>query len=228
MLDQPVPNPVAKNPNIYTHKVFASIGLILIGTIIGVAGVWWYMGNQTDSSSDEANTTTTKVSTTSAKTDETADWKTYTSSGSIYSIKYPSGWLYTDKPTNSQCPDEDLVFFAPNKDQLGICGSSFGGLIGIGKTATGDDLTKIVGRYDPSIYGDFTKTNVTVAGKKAVKITGTTKVSGEADSVKLGTKIIDYVVDLNTQTLVLNYGQDPTWDDNSKTFEEMVLTLKFL
>src|SRR3990172_5696775 len=57
MLDQPVPNPLAKNPNIYTHKVFATIGLILVGVIVVVAGIWYFVGNNsgTNDSTDTTN-----------------------------------------------------------------------------------------------------------------------------------------------------------------------------
>ncbi|HSX57654.1 MAG TPA: hypothetical protein VLE47_00085 [Candidatus Saccharimonadales bacterium] len=96
LLDKNVPNPLAKNPNFFTHKVFAAIGLILIGAIIAIAGIWWYVQSQDKSSGVEDTTTTTKVSTTSAKTatisatkDETAGWKTYTSINKVYTFKYP-------------------------------------------------------------------------------------------------------------------------------------------
>lgn len=101
MLDQPVPNPLAKNPNVHTHKVFAAVGLILIGVIITVAGIWYYVEGQSGTADTASNETiTTKVSTSSAKADtkteekadETADWKTYTNSTYGYSIKYPSDY----------------------------------------------------------------------------------------------------------------------------------------
>lgn len=108
MLDQPVPNPVAKNPNIHTHKVFASVGLILIGTIIAVAGIWWYVDNQSGDNTAEESTITTKISTSSAsKTteteskDETAEWKTYTNSTYMFSFKYPTDWEVIEQPISN-------------------------------------------------------------------------------------------------------------------------------
>ncbi|MDP2671495.1 MAG: hypothetical protein Q8P13_03515 [bacterium] len=58
MLDNNVPNPFAKNPNFYTHKVFAAVGLILIGTIIAAAGIWYYVENQAGAKKDSADKAT--------------------------------------------------------------------------------------------------------------------------------------------------------------------------
>ncbi len=103
ILSQPVPNPVASNPNIHTHKVFASVGLILIGTIIAVAGIWWYVQNQGGFDTDKAGTATTKVSTssankatTSAERIETSGWKLYRNSAIGFEVKYPKEWSSSD------------------------------------------------------------------------------------------------------------------------------------
>ena len=74
LLDRNVPNPMAKNPNFFTHKVVAAVGLILIGTIITASGIWWYVENQ--SGTKTTDDTTTKVSTSSAKKDDTGNWQT--------------------------------------------------------------------------------------------------------------------------------------------------------
>lgn len=102
MLDQPVPNPLAKNPNVHTHKVFAAVGLILIGTIIASAGIWWFVNNQSGTTTSETEDTSTKVSTTSAKKttksaekDETTNWKTFKTLGSV-EFKYPSDLILVD------------------------------------------------------------------------------------------------------------------------------------
>lgn len=98
MLDQPVPNPLAKNPNFYTHKVFAAIGIILIVTIAIVAGVWYYVesqgGNKTPETQNDVkvSTQTAKTATKSAEKDETADWKTFTSTKWGFKVKYPKDW----------------------------------------------------------------------------------------------------------------------------------------
>lgn len=67
ILDKNVPNPLAKNSKVHTHKVFASVGLILIGVILAVAGVWWYVGNQSLTKSVGDEVTTNKISTKSTE-----------------------------------------------------------------------------------------------------------------------------------------------------------------
>ena len=224
MLDQPVPNPLASNPNVHTHKVFAAVGLILIGTIIAAAGIWWYAsGRNTDSATDEVETTT-KVSTSSAKTtsttkDETADWKTFSDSTLNYSLKYPTGWL-----TNDCGPDP--VFFAPKKEYLGVCNSGFGGLIGI-STVTGTTFSDLENSYSDTDYDNLKKEKMVLSGKVTTKITGTSKVKSEIMD-ETGTKKIVYLVNLGTSTLLISYSQSKDWQDYSKEFELMVSTFKFL
>ena len=111
MLDQNVPNPFAKTPNFHTHKVFASIGIILIAMIIIGGGIWYFVQSAEDKAGTVDDNTVNKTATSSAKTatssatkDETADWKTYTSK--TFSVKYPEGWL-----TSSDASDlENIVF----------------------------------------------------------------------------------------------------------------------
>jgi len=81
----------------------------LIGTIIAVSGIWWYLETQSGAKDSVADkTTTTKVSTSSAKTetitedktDETANWETFTSSTCNFSLKYPKDWSYAGEDSN--------------------------------------------------------------------------------------------------------------------------------
>ncbi len=111
MLNQPVPNPLAKNPNFYTHKVFASIGLVLIGAVailFGAAII--FRVNLTDLLGNTA-TNENKVATSSAKPNPTANWKTYTSQTANFSIKYPSDWASV--PRVAVDSSLDAVSFEP-------------------------------------------------------------------------------------------------------------------
>ncbi len=99
VLDKNVPNPLAKNPNIHTHKVFASVGLILIGIIVLLSGLAFiYRDQVADLFEQKTNTVeSTKVSTSSAKTstksaekDATSDRKTY--KGKYFQMDYPSNF----------------------------------------------------------------------------------------------------------------------------------------
>lgn len=117
MLDQPVPNPVANNPNIHTHKVFAAVGLILMGTIISVAGIWWYVQNQSGDNTVDDSSTKTKVSTSSAEksadsqTNEsnTKDWVSYEIEELGVSFKYPQNW---NDATNKEGINKSEYFLA--------------------------------------------------------------------------------------------------------------------
>ncbi len=117
MLDQPVPNPLAKNPNVHTHKVFAAVGLILIGTIIAIAGIWYYVDSQSGTV-DEV--TDTNSSTNSAKS-ETSDWKSITEEVGVdyggtykYTFSYPQDFSVI-KPTEAY----SIVTNDPDKFQGG-------------------------------------------------------------------------------------------------------------
>src|SRR5581483_12325308 len=84
------------------HKVFAAIGLILVGTIVVVFAALVYSGvnvaelfrsNIEEQDSGKIATGSSKPKATdSAKKDETADWKTYTSTTYMFSFKYPTDW----------------------------------------------------------------------------------------------------------------------------------------
>lgn len=230
MLDQNVPNPLAKNPNVHTHKVFAAVGLILIGVVILAAVIWYFAIGRFPAKTETTTSTTQTVkqnttSTKSASVDPTADWKTYTNS-SIFTLKYPNSWVYTDSTTNNLCSDNS-VFFAPSESLLGKCASGFGGLIAVGNASAPDTTDTIAAQYNSADYTDFQKTNTTVGGKAAIKISGISqKVDEIADS--RGTKTIVYIVGLENQVLIISYNQSKNWDDHSTEFEQMIGSMKFL
>jgi hypothetical protein len=223
MLESPVPNPVASNPNIHTHKVFATVGLILIGAIIGIAGVWWYVQNQAETVSEDSETTSTKVSTSSAKASSssgTDNWSYYSSEKYKYSYKYPDNWL------SGAC--DDNYFHAPTKETLGICASEFGGMVGISYVDT--DYSEYVsqdGFTDLSYLENGERQETTVGGAKAIKISGTYKDVQEGP-VKNGAKRIFYIVNLKNKVLFLNYYSEQEWGDYSDTFEQIVSTVTLL
>lgn len=100
MLDQNVPNPLAKNPNFNTTKVFAAIGIILIVIIVIGIGIWYFVQSAEDKANKVEESTPITVATTSAKPKTTtssaipSDWKTYTSASTTFhwSIRYPREW----------------------------------------------------------------------------------------------------------------------------------------
>ena len=99
MLDRNVPNPLAKNPNIYTHKVFAAVGIILIVTIVAVAGIW-YFANQSGEKNDSANKVTT--SPTASSSARTSQKETQ----NLTWMPTADGWQASGTPT--ACPNPVL------------------------------------------------------------------------------------------------------------------------
>lgn len=224
MLDQPVPNPLAKNPNVHTHKVFATVGLILIGTILAVAGIWYYVASQDTSNyaNDEINVT--KVSTSSAKQQlsksDTSSWKYFSSSQYKYSYNYPEDWL------TSAC--DDSYFHAPTKETLGVCASEFGGMVGISYVDT--DYAEYIaqeGFTDLSYLENGERKETIVDGAKAIRISGIYKEVTEGP-VKTGAKRIFYIVNVNNKVLFLNYYSEKGWGDYSETFEQIVSTVTLI
>lgn len=218
------------------HKVFSSIGIILIVmTIIG-AGIWYFVaGRYGENIADEGSTTkistssakqATKSATKSAQKDETKDWKTYTNSQVKFSIKYTPAWKYTDSTTDSLC-SADQVFFAAEESLLGKCSSGFGGIIGISRTADGTSLTMVSDNYVEKDYQNLKKEEMTIEGKKTIKISGISKVKNEVVDFT-DAKEIHYIIDLGTRALTLDYRQLKDWKDFSKEFELMVSTFKLL
>lgn len=117
VLDKPVPNPLAKNPNVHTHKVFATVGLVLIGVIVFLSGLAFIYRDQVanlfEQKSESDNTVNTpKVSTSSAKKatdsakkDETEDWKTYKSTVLGMEFKFPKEWSVSSENLKTEVKD---------------------------------------------------------------------------------------------------------------------------
>src|SRR3989304_3203100 len=155
MLEQPVPNPLAKNPNVHTHKVFATVGLILIGLIVVLSALAivfrgevgdFLKGVSTSETDKQVTKTATKSAAKTVKS-ETTDWKTFSNDTEKYSISYPNDWLVTNCEMNP-------VFFAPINTYLGACNSGFGGLVG-GSTVTGTSFSDLENSYTETDYDNL-------------------------------------------------------------------------
>lgn len=233
VLDKPVPNPLAKNPNVNTHKVFASIGLVLIGVIIIIAGVWYYVDGRF--STAETNDSTAKVTTSSAKPktsttssdlsskkDETKDWKTYIREDFGFSLKHPESWYedpYSDPNpviTNYDTSKDEARGYVPNLDKGKI-------KISISRNSKQDkSLEKQVSEYlNSPTYDNQTKTNSSsistkVDGENAIKI---------EYKIDLGVYGAVYIEKGNFFYVVTSFND---YESNEKIFDQIVSTFKFL
>lgn len=133
ILDKNVPNPLTKNPNVHTHKVFASIGLILFGTlvILGILAIVYrgqlgdFLKQVPEGPNIENPIKPGKIATDSSKTesskkDGTEGWKTH--KGSKYSIKYPSDWqvLENINHISTDSPNYDHFYLVMQEMEPGV------------------------------------------------------------------------------------------------------------
>ena len=85
---------------------------VIIGVILGgLLAVWIHLSLGIQTSFPKVVPVTPKTATTSAKKDETADWKTYTSKTANFSIKYPKTWGFSTMGTSGGYLDQ--VSFGP-------------------------------------------------------------------------------------------------------------------
>ena len=89
------------------------IALVAVVILAILIGLWWWFVLKTPTTPPALTTTPTKKqlipnATPSAKKDETADWKTYTSTEFGFSVKYPQEWLIYDNkipPCSGNIPE---------------------------------------------------------------------------------------------------------------------------
>lgn len=213
---------------------------IFIGATIifaGLAGFYYWQLNKTKEPSE---VTPSKTATPSAKqatpsaeeeskkesqsTDETADWKKFTSNSIGYSVKIPNTWLTKEGAKDSLC-GSGVDFIAPTTETLGKCATEFGGLIVIQKINKA--FTSYTASLDTTNLKNSTKTNTTVGGKEAVKVMGTYNTTNDMYSLN-GSEVIDYYINQNGKVLMIEYLGRPSWTDHSETFEQIVETFSFL
>jgi len=229
---QPIPTGSSENPKPTDSKKKLNILHILVGVGIGMlflAGGFFLYQYLYPITPVETTDNTSKTATQSAKEtptpvpagnkDETEDWKTYTSSKDGFSLKYPKDWL------DNAC-EEELAFLSPTKGTLGICQSEFGGMVNIGYTPDFkyEDYISQQPFVDLSSLNNGKREETTVAGKRAIKISGTYK--EDSFTLKKDAQKILYLIEHKNGFLSINYYSEPAWGDYSKTFEQIISTLK--
>jgi hypothetical protein len=101
-------------------KILASVGVIAIVAGLIAVAIWYPVRNQTESSpvvTTDVSTPSSKQATPSAKKDETADWKTYTSKKVKVKFKHPLDWEIIEEKAVS---DKDVVVTENNNTVDGV------------------------------------------------------------------------------------------------------------
>ena len=98
-VQQPAPQPQVTTSQGTNWKKISLI-LIVVMFLISLVGVGIYLLIPRPTEKPTPTTQPQKIVTPSAKKDETADWKTYTSTRDGYSIKYPQDWIVIPEKAN--------------------------------------------------------------------------------------------------------------------------------
>ncbi len=227
----PQANEGRKGINWASVTVVASIIIFIL--IIAIFAYWFFVlrpqvesqPNDTSAPPKKETTSSEKPAFPSAEKEETKDWKTFKSDKIGYSIKLPNTWITTKGADNQNCVD-NLDFFAPSNDLLGLCASEFGGL-GVVQKINQDfeDYTENI--IDTSTLKDLERTSTTVGGTVAMRVSGTYNLVDDFNSLN-GSKTISYYLNQDGKVLLISYLGKPSWPDHSETFELIITTLEFL
>lgn len=87
-----------KNLHLETINAFSILAVIV--AILGY-GIYWFLGAQDYNEDYSTKLNFKKTTSSSVSTDETKDWKTYTSVKYGFSIKYPSEWVVSENVPSS-------------------------------------------------------------------------------------------------------------------------------
>lgn len=200
-----------------TQKGFSAVEGLLILVIVGLLSfTGWYVYN----SQKSANNIYSKSQKTSAnsalvKTDSTANWKSFSSTSAMFSVKYPETWAVGAKQEN--CPD--FLMLGPSAAYAGKCQTEATPEVGITSVA-GDKQVDyaLVKKY----YPDLKKVAVSVNGINGYMYSGTLN-SPEPILVgpPNGTKSAAYVFYTAGRTYVATYNQIPGAPDVMSEFERI-------
>ena len=173
--------------NLVSLTVIASIVIFIL--IIAVFAYWFFVlrplvesqPKDTSTPSTKETNLSEKPASPSAENDETKGWKTFTNDNIGYSIKLPESWL-TTKGVDEELCEDNLDFFAPSNETLGLCASEFGGLGMVQKINQDfEDYTENI--IDTSTLKNTERTSTTVGGTKAVRVSGTYNLSEDVSSL---------------------------------------------
>ncbi len=129
MIDPPVqPVPVAPTSStpVTSHSNKSALYVVLVVVLLAVVGAGsYFLGQQsgTQTAQPAASIPTPTTPPTVPTPDETANWKTYSSSKYGFSFKYPSNYTVEENKGNGVTPDEVTGYLL--KDENGNTGLKF-------------------------------------------------------------------------------------------------------
>lgn len=229
VLDKNVPNPLAKNPNIHTHKVFASVGLILIGVIVILGLLAFMYRDQVQDIYDylvgsSTTTESTKVSTSSATNKSGATvYKT-----NIYSFNYLDSWkIETDSASggvNLSSPDAKWETYP---ESIEISGGTLIRFL----PKTSFDATKTLEQYvkdvSPEVAsGEGKITKITVDGEEAVRLDTKMGATGTARGDYVATSV--YILKVSDLYEIARLYPEGKMSEYEAEFKDVLTSLKFM
>lgn len=195
----------------------AHIWLILLLLLLGIIGlvVWtlWSVSNKDPeaSISPQANE---KIET----SDEAPPvLERLSSTRDSYSVVLPSGWVHRT------CEGTDILFLAPNEEELGKCNSGYFGAISISRNA-GDVRAEGDPSSDPSAT-EISVTSVTIDGQPATQTSYT--VAGEESMIPVGTRLVRYQIFFEGNTYTLGASQAPGGTSYASELDAIVRSFRF-
>lgn len=196
--------------------------LIILFLLLLAGGAWWvWQSNEPQPlPADTSEATPSESTDQTTESDPTGEHDHSVAARPVseaYSVRIPDGWV------SANCEDnEDILFVAPNDEQLGKCASEFGGAVTISKQA-GD------AREPESVYtsrtdiSDVNYAGTTVAGMEATRVAYT-----QAEEPMVGPPVgTDFVIVIafdGTNSYILSYSRYPDWEDNLEHFDAIVNT----
>ena len=227
------------NPKHANRLVFGYLALIIAAAALGGMYVWQHTKvNDADTKVSSLQSQVTSLKSQVSKlskaeasasaalsqaTDPTANWASYTSQDSKFTLKYPSSWVL-ENTTGCTSTQDNQFGIGPTSSSAGSC-----------KALTTPEISVLDTAHAclPLVSAGYTTTQATVAGLSVKEYSGVSNgTPAETNAIGiLGTKYIEYCIPSSTDPNLVykaTYIQTPSYPDASTDFNLMITkTLSF-